>query len=197
MRRDVTKRTRAKRIFVSYSRRDSGIVRKLVELLRATEAEVFLDSDSIRAGAKWRSAIKRAVKGSHVVMVFWCRHSSASPEVAREYEMALEWSKAIIPVLLDSTRRPSALAVFQWVDFRKVSRHPKGEKKSRMGAGAKGAPGHGTPTAGVIISKHGKFGVVWPDSTRGEITRASRLQKMKERLARRIRSELGEQAAAN
>jgi hypothetical protein len=48
-----------------------------------------------------------------VVLLFWCRHSSASVEVAKEYGQALEQGKKIIPVLLDATPLPENLAELQ------------------------------------------------------------------------------------
>src|SRR5262245_69363 len=105
-------------IFVSYSHQDIGLVQPVVRLLRATEDLVFQDLDSIKPGRKWRREIGGALYAAHLVVLFWCYHSSRSAEVRREYELALTTGKDVLPVLLDTTPLPEQLNEFQWVDFR-------------------------------------------------------------------------------
>src|SRR5262245_10123134 len=105
-------------IFVSYSHQDIGLVQPVVRLLRATEDLVFQDLDSIKPGRKWRREIEEALYAAHLVVLFWCYHSSRSAEVRREYELALTTGKDVLPVLLDTTPLPEQLNEFQWVDFR-------------------------------------------------------------------------------
>jgi hypothetical protein len=42
-------------------------------------------------------------------------------EVRREYSHAIKWEKDVVPVLLDDTELPKALAEYQMVDFRVFS----------------------------------------------------------------------------
>jgi hypothetical protein len=113
-----------KRIFVSYSHQDAALVNPVVKLLRVTVARelVFVDSDSIDPGRKWRETIDHAIAQAHTLVVFWCHHSSASDEVSREYRSAMESGKSVLPVLLDSTPMPAALNEYQWIDFRELAR---------------------------------------------------------------------------
>lgn len=111
---------RTHQIFVSYSHLDAALVIPIVRLLRATKGWVFLDSDSIQPGKKWRGQIDEALRTATLVVVFWCRHSNESSEVEQEYQSALIAQKDVLPVLLDSTELPPALGAFQWIDFRQL-----------------------------------------------------------------------------
>jgi hypothetical protein len=108
-------------IFVSYSHEDAALVTPVVRLLRATEGLVFQDSDSIGPGKRWRQELDAALVGADLIVVFWCRHSSRSAEVRREYAAAITAGKNVLPVLLDSTPVPENLSEFQWVDFRELA----------------------------------------------------------------------------
>jgi hypothetical protein len=103
-------------VFVSYSHNDAGLRRS--KLLRLNKALVFQDVDSIELGKKWREQAGRALEGAHLVVVFWCVHSSHSSEVESEYKSALNAGKDLLPVLLDATPLPAELSEFQWIDFR-------------------------------------------------------------------------------
>ena len=115
-------------IFVSYSHRDAELVSPVVKLLRLNTPLVFHDTDSIPTGKKWREQVSHALDQAHLVVLFWCAHSSRSDEVENEYRSALQLHKDILPVLLDDTPLPAALGEFQWIDFRSVVR-PSHEKE--------------------------------------------------------------------
>ena len=107
-------------ILVSYSRLDVGLMKPVVGLLRATKDIVFQDLDGIRPGGKWRRQIEDAILAAHLVVLFWCYHSSRSAEVRAEYKLALATGKDVLPVLLDTTPLPEELNEFQWVDFQQL-----------------------------------------------------------------------------
>jgi len=104
-------------VFVSYSRKDAGLVAPVVHLLRATKGLVFQDLDSIKPGKRWRGQIEKALNTARLVVVFWCLHSLRSGEVRKEYEFALSNGKDILPILLDDTPLPAELGEFQSVNF--------------------------------------------------------------------------------
>lgn len=105
-------------IFVSYSHRDAGLVKPVVGLLRATKGLVFQDVEAVQPGSRWRPQIAEALRVAHLIVLFWCYHSSRSAEVRKEYELALSTGKDVLPVLLDATPLPKELNEYQWVDFR-------------------------------------------------------------------------------
>jgi len=105
-------------IFISYSHTDNWLVTPIVALLRASQALVFRDADTIRPGKKWHEEIHKAIKDASVVVIFWCHHSSLSEEVEKEFRTAITLNKDILPLLLDMTPLPPELAEFQYIDFR-------------------------------------------------------------------------------
>ena len=118
-------------IFVSYSHTDGHLVKPVVEILRITEAFVFLDIDTLRHGKRWRDQVQGAIDSASTVVVFWCHHSSESEEVANEISFGLARGKDFLPILLDGTPPPPALAEFQYVDLRKVVLHAAPIRPSR------------------------------------------------------------------
>src|SRR5262245_11810963 len=61
-------------IFVSYSRKDSSLVRTIIALYRITDSRVFLDQESITPGRQWRVVTDEALADCRTVLVFWCAH---------------------------------------------------------------------------------------------------------------------------
>jgi len=122
------------KVFISYSHRDTVLVEPVVSLLRATKGSpVFQDRDTIKPGTKWRGEIDKALETADLVLVFWCGHAQASPEVQREYSTAVNNQKNVVPLLIDSTPLPKELAEFQFIDFRKItaSLHARTSKRER------------------------------------------------------------------
>lgn len=118
-------------IFVSYSPADGELVSTIVSLLSASNsALVYCDADAIRTGGRWREELGSAIADADVLLVFWCHHSNTSYEVRKEFALALEEGKDIVPVLLDGTPLPSRLAGCRGIDFR-----------ARVGALHEGSPG--------------------------------------------------------
>jgi hypothetical protein len=107
-----------KRFFVSYSRKDAEEVKPYVDLLRATGTHVFLDSDCLPPGKRWRLVIDESLEEADSVIVFSSKNSSESKEVESEYERAAQMGKDIIPILLDSTPLSVVLSEYQYIDFR-------------------------------------------------------------------------------
>lgn len=108
----------ARAAFASYSRSDGALVGPIVAAMRTMGSYVFLDTDSILPGKRWQEELEAALDKADIVIVFWCRHSRASVMVAKEYKLALEKGKDILPVLFDDTQLDSRLAEFQTLDFR-------------------------------------------------------------------------------
>ena len=106
-------------IFVSYSPADNELVSAIVSLLCASNgALVYCDAVSIRTSGKWREELGIAISEANVVLVFWCHHSNTSYEVRKEFALALQQGKDVLPLLLDGTPLPSKLADRRAIDFR-------------------------------------------------------------------------------
>ena len=106
-------------IFVSYSPADNELVSAIVSHLCASNgALVYCDADSMRTSNRWREELEAAISDADVVLVFWCHHSHTSYEVRKEFALALELGKDVLPLLLDGTPLPSKLADRRYIDFR-------------------------------------------------------------------------------
>lgn len=105
-------------LFMSYSRKDELRVNAIVKLLRLTGSSVFLDSDCIEPGKKWRFEISRAIEDTDKMLVFWSRHSSVSNEVRNEYKMGIDAGCDVVPLLLDDSPLNADLNEYQYIDFR-------------------------------------------------------------------------------
>lgn len=111
-------------IFISYSSEDREKIAPIVELISTMQPDrVFQDFLSIRPGEKWADALRIALGNCKTIFVFWCEHSAISHWVREEYEAGIESGKEIIPILLDNTKLPKALAAYQWIDFRRKESH--------------------------------------------------------------------------
>lgn len=133
-----------KKLFISYSRLDAGLVEPLVNMLRAAKsAPVFLDQDNIPPGKQWRVWIARAINDADAMLVFWCGHSAGSEEVRKEYQAAIQANKTVIPALLDSTPLPGDLGTFQGIDLRQtVARSHAGPTGVQRNSGLQDADVH-------------------------------------------------------
>jgi hypothetical protein len=100
-------------VFLCYSRRDRGIVRKCQAIIRAAGMIPWRDEESIAPGSQWQLSIGSAIDSCERVLVFWCRHASASREVRNEYWAAISAGKDISPIRLDGTILPDPLKAYQ------------------------------------------------------------------------------------
>lgn len=106
-------------IFVSYSPEDSELVAAILSTLCASNrALVYCDAGSLRVRGRWREELAGAIAEASVVLVFWCHHSNTSYEVRKEFALALEQGKDVLPLLLDGTPLPAKLAGGRCIDFR-------------------------------------------------------------------------------
>lgn len=112
---------RQRLIFLSYSRRDAGIVRKLGFIIQAVGDVPWRDEESVKPGERWRMAITNAIQDCDRMLVFWCRHSRESQEVRSEYHLAIRSSKDLVPVCMDRSEIPMPLSQFQAIDIRELT----------------------------------------------------------------------------
>ena len=76
-------------VFLSYSRRDKGIVQKLSLIILAVGATPWRDEEGIKRGEPWRGAIANNIAICDRMLVFWCRHARRSKEIRRRYLRAI------------------------------------------------------------------------------------------------------------
>lgn len=106
----------ARRIFVSYSRRDRDVVKSLTDGLTLGGADVFRDEASIEPGEDWAEVLAKNIQTCDKIALFWSANSSVSEQVKTEWGMGLHYQKRIAPILLDKTPLPTELRRFQYID---------------------------------------------------------------------------------
>jgi len=86
--------------FISYSRRDSGTVDRIVQYLTGTGLLCFQDKNSIAGSDQWVEAITTGIENSRIILMFLSDNSMASDPARKEIHYAGESDKPIVPVLL-------------------------------------------------------------------------------------------------
>ncbi len=102
---------------------------------------MWVDTESIDAGDRWRTAITQAINGCRWCMVVLSPRSMASPQVAREVNLAFDKGRAIVPVMYEQTEIAESLqyglAGLNHVDFT-AGTFEDGMSKLRQALGAAG-----------------------------------------------------------
>ena len=107
-------------VFVSYSRRDSDFVRRLVESVAGHGKEAWVDTDGIADSEVFPEAIKRAIEQSDSFLFVITPASVASRYCENEVEYARVLQKRIVPVLRDSvadSELPQEIRDRSWIPF--------------------------------------------------------------------------------
>lgn len=103
-------------IFISYSSKDSSVVIPLGQLMKASGSQPFIDVHDLQFAEEWQSQIDEAIKNCRTMMVFWSRNAAKSKQVEREWKLAVELGKPVVPILLDKhSSLPDGLGKFHGV----------------------------------------------------------------------------------
>lgn len=106
-------------LYVSYSPADTELVAAVVAMLSANNrALVCLDADAIRTTGRWQEELGPAIAAADVVLLFWCHHANVCYELRKEFAVALERGRDVLPLLLDDTPLPARLAGLRAIDVR-------------------------------------------------------------------------------
>ncbi len=122
VRADLRAPSKALSLFLSYSRRDTQVMQRLRDDLRAAKLSVWVDEEGLEPGTPaWEAAIGKAIRGANCVLVVLSPDAEQSMWVARELAMAETLNKRIFPVLVRGTEQdaiPFRLMTHQWIDAR-------------------------------------------------------------------------------
>lgn len=109
-------------IFVSYSRRDEEVMRRITFFLRDQGFTVWVDNEKLIPGTPaWEESIEKAIKNAFAVIVILSPDSKNSEWVRREITYSDQFQKRLFPVLVRGTEEmslPIRLVTRQFVDFR-------------------------------------------------------------------------------
>lgn len=92
-----------KDVFISYSRKDSDLVRQIYEFLENNGIKCWIDKDGMYSGVSFKKVIVNAIKRSKIVVFMSSEDSNKSRNVVSEMSVAVEYNKKIIPVRLDAS----------------------------------------------------------------------------------------------
>jgi hypothetical protein len=110
-------------VFVSYSRKDSDYVVKLVKELRERGLTIWLDQDSIAAGERWDVAIEKALDEASHILIVLSPDSVASQNVLDEIDLAIEEGKTIVPIMISRCKLPLRIRRMQYTEFLSLSEY--------------------------------------------------------------------------
>jgi len=96
-------------IFISYSHKDSEQAKALADRLRASGADVWMDTAALAGAETWSAEIVSAINSSRVVIVLISATAVASRNVNKEVALASEKHKTIIPIVLERCRLSEAM----------------------------------------------------------------------------------------
>ena len=108
-------------VFVSYSRTDGDIARKLNESLQIAGKTTWFDQESIASGADFQKEIYEGIQNADNIVFILSPESILSPYCADEVEYAQKLGKRFITLLyrdIDTNQLHGALSAVQWIDFR-------------------------------------------------------------------------------
>lgn len=112
-------------LFLSYSRKDTDILDKLVDSLKVAGYEVWFDREGIQGGSQWRKQIVMAIDDCAAFLLILSPNSAASDNVRKEIDLAEDKKRPIFPILIEETTIPPEmeyqLAGLQWIDVSKQS----------------------------------------------------------------------------
>jgi len=109
-------------VFISYSRADSDLARKINDALQSQGKTTWFDQESIDAGTDFQQEIYRGIENSDNFLFIISPSSVTSPYCAAEVEYAQKLNKRFVTILyrpVESETLPPALAKVQWIDFSK------------------------------------------------------------------------------
>jgi len=82
-----------RKIFASYSHRDTAIVEQFEQLVDAFGDKYLRDVRDIRAGEKWNDRLQELIRDADIFQLFWSKNSMKSEFVKDEWNYALSLNK--------------------------------------------------------------------------------------------------------
>jgi hypothetical protein len=113
------------RIFLCHANEDKPQVREVYHRLKTEGFQPWLDEEDLLPGQLWNQEIRRALRNSDFILIFFSQTSIAKRGyVQREMKLALDtWEEVpegqihTIPIRLDACQLPERFNPFQGVDL--------------------------------------------------------------------------------
>ncbi len=108
-------------VFLSYSRKDEQMMRRIRDDLRTNNLHIWVDEDDLAPGTKsWRRTVQKAIEQSGCLAVLLSPDAKESEWVEAELDYAETHGKTIYPILVrgDKTNAaPFGYTLAQWIDI--------------------------------------------------------------------------------
>lgn len=118
----MTATSSPKYVFISYSRRDEVVMRRITMFLREQGINVWVDNERLVPGTPiWEDEIEKAIISAGAIVVLLSSDSKNSPWVRREIGYAEDNDKRIFPILIEGSEKnaiPIRLTNYQRIDIR-------------------------------------------------------------------------------
>jgi hypothetical protein len=96
-------------IFFSHARADAERLQVLLDNLYGAGFTVFVDRQ-MPVGLRWETMLDEKIAAARCLLVVWSEASVASPQVAREVDLALRLGKPVVAVRVDRVVPPERFA---------------------------------------------------------------------------------------
>jgi formylglycine-generating enzyme required for sulfatase activity len=104
-------------VFICYAREDQDFVLKLAGDLKGRGVPVWLDQWDIPRGRNWDLSIMRAIKNCATLLIVLSSASVENDNVLNELAVALDYSKTVIPAMVEPCELPLRIRRRHYVDF--------------------------------------------------------------------------------
>ncbi|MBQ9773001.1 MAG: TIR domain-containing protein [Lentisphaeria bacterium] len=91
-------------VFISYSRKDSEKIQKILSFLKEKNISFWIDIDGAYSGKSYKSEIIQAIRQANILLFLSSENSNKSEHVIKEISCAVSYKKTIIPVKIDNAR---------------------------------------------------------------------------------------------
>jgi WD40 repeat protein len=120
------------KLFVSYSRKDSVVARKLIEAFRSIGQDVWVDWEAILPATDWLEQITRGIEEADAFLFLVSPDSIASEVCKVEIHQATKNNKRIIPIVLRDVHpkdAPETISKLNWTFMRETDNFEEGLAK--------------------------------------------------------------------
>ena len=80
-------------IFISYSHRDTEVVRNCKKAYEALGHNILIDFETLRSGQQWNPELMRMIERANIFQLFWSQNSSTSEYCRQEWQHALQLNR--------------------------------------------------------------------------------------------------------
>lgn len=116
-------------VFVSYSRTDEAVARRICEALTRQGRNIWVDWGSIHPSAEWLAEIERGIRSTNAFVFVISPDSVVSEICQRELDLAVQLGKRVVPIVGRDTTAEKVLQELRkrhWIFLRKQDSFDEG-----------------------------------------------------------------------